>query len=153
MEPQISSYPFSTFSPTDTPLAVPYFSCPCLRLRYLSILYPTTLNQQGNKALISWVEPITKPLPWSYVLSKAILVDFHHDGIKGNMKRVVMHTRVSLNSYNVNALVNYKVMTIIKWKTLMGWYAPVLAFAWEGVSLLAASWRLTPKAPSSAPLA
>jgi hypothetical protein len=45
------------------------------------------------------------------------------------MELVLMDSRVSLNSYNINAQVNDKVIKVIKRKTLMGWYAPVLAFA------------------------
>jgi hypothetical protein len=41
-------------------------------------------------------------------------MDFHHDRIKGDMERVVMHSRVSLNSYNINAHVNYNMMIVIK---------------------------------------
>jgi hypothetical protein len=41
-------------------------------------------------------------------------MDYHHDRTKGDMERVVIHSRVSLNSYNINAQVNYNVMTIIK---------------------------------------
>jgi hypothetical protein len=36
-------------------------------------------------------------------------MDFHHDRIRDNTERVVVHSRVSLNSYNVNTQVNYKV--------------------------------------------
>jgi hypothetical protein len=43
-------------------------------------------------------------------------MDFHHDRIKGDMERVVMQYRVSLNSNNVNAQVKYIVMTVIKQK-------------------------------------
>jgi hypothetical protein len=40
-------------------------------------------------------------------------MDFHHDRIKENLERVVMHYRVPLNFYNIIAQVN-KVNTIIK---------------------------------------
>jgi hypothetical protein len=40
-------------------------------------------------------------------------MDFHHDRIKGDMEIVVMHSMVSLKSYNINAQVNY-IMTVIK---------------------------------------
>jgi hypothetical protein len=43
-------------------------------------------------------------------------MDFHHNWIKDDMERIVMHSRVSLNSYNVNAQVNYNVITVIKQK-------------------------------------
>jgi hypothetical protein len=43
-------------------------------------------------------------------------MDYHHDRIKEDMERVVMHSRVLLNSYNVNAQINYKVMIVIKQK-------------------------------------
>jgi hypothetical protein len=39
------------------------------------------------------------------LLSIAILTDLHHDSIKDDLERVVMHFRVSINSYNVNAQV------------------------------------------------
>jgi hypothetical protein len=39
------------------------------------------------------------------LLSIAILTDLHHNSIKDDLKRVVMHFRVSINSYNVNAQV------------------------------------------------
>jgi hypothetical protein len=60
------------------------------------------------------VEPATRLLPWFYPLNIALLTNYHHDMIKGDMERVVMHSRVSLNSYNVNAQVNYNVMIVIK---------------------------------------
>jgi hypothetical protein len=41
-------------------------------------------------------------------------MDYHHDRIKGDMERVVMHYRVSLNSYNINAQGDYKAMIVIK---------------------------------------
>jgi hypothetical protein len=47
-------------------------------------------------------------------------MDFHHDRIKGDVERVVMHSRVSLKSYNVNAQVIHNLMTVIKVKTLNG---------------------------------
>jgi hypothetical protein len=40
-----------------------------------------------------------------------------------------IHSRVSFNSYSINALVNKNLKTVVKQKTLEGWYAPVLAFA------------------------
>jgi hypothetical protein len=60
------------------------------------------------------VEPATQLLPCFYKLSIAVLMDFHHDNIKDDMERVVMQSRVSLNSYNVNAQVNYNIMIFIK---------------------------------------
>jgi hypothetical protein len=63
------------------------------------------------------------------MLSIVVLTDYLHDRNKDDVERVVMHPRVSLNSYNINAQVNYKVMTVIKQKTLMGRYAPVLVLA------------------------
>jgi hypothetical protein len=41
-------------------------------------------------------------------------MDFHHDRVKDNMERIVMHSRISLNSYNVNTQVNYNVIIVIK---------------------------------------
>jgi hypothetical protein len=41
-------------------------------------------------------------------------MDYHHDRIKDDMERGVMHSRVSLNSYDINAQVNYKVLIVIK---------------------------------------
>jgi hypothetical protein len=55
--------------------------------------------------------------------------EYHHNRIKDDMGRIVIHSRVSINFYNVNAQDNYNLMTIIKSKTLMERYAPVLAFA------------------------
>jgi hypothetical protein len=43
-------------------------------------------------------------LPEFYPLSISLLMEFHHDRIKGATKRVVMQSRVSINAYNVNAL-------------------------------------------------
>jgi hypothetical protein len=40
-------------------------------------------------------------------------MDYHHNRTKGDMDRVVMHSRVSLNSYIINAQV-IKVMMVIK---------------------------------------
>jgi hypothetical protein len=71
-------------------------------------------DQQGIKALISRVEPATRLLSWFYQLNIALLTDYHHDRIKGDMERVVMHYRVSLNSYNINAQGDYKAMIVIK---------------------------------------
>jgi hypothetical protein len=64
---------------------------------------------------------------------------------KGDVERVVMQSRVSLNSYNVNAESyndqrNYKAKTLI-----MEWYGSVLALLGKRVRLLAASRRLSPK--------
>jgi hypothetical protein len=56
-------------------------------------------------------------------------MNFHHDRIKVIYKRVVMHSRVSFNSYNINAKVNNNLKTVVKRKPYMGWYAPVLDFA------------------------
>jgi hypothetical protein len=41
-------------------------------------------------------------------------MDYHHDKIKGAIKRVVMHSRVSSNSYNINAQVTNNLKTVIK---------------------------------------
>jgi hypothetical protein len=41
---------------------------------------------------------------------------FHHDRIKDDIEWIIMHSRVSLNSYNINAQVNYKVIIVIKQK-------------------------------------
>jgi hypothetical protein len=49
------------------------------------------------------MEPATWLLPEFYPLSIALLMDYQHDRIKGPIKRVVMHSMVSINSYNVNA--------------------------------------------------
>jgi hypothetical protein len=46
--------------------------------------------------------------------SIVVLMDYHHDRNKDDVERVVMYSRVSLNSYNVNAQVNCKVMIVIK---------------------------------------
>jgi hypothetical protein len=73
-----------------------------------------SMNQHGIEALISFVEHATRLLPLVYILCIAILMDYHHDRVKGDMERVVMHSRVSLNSYNINAQVNYKVTAVIR---------------------------------------
>jgi hypothetical protein len=41
-------------------------------------------------------------------------MDYHHDRIKDATKRVVMHYRVSFNSYNINAQVTNNLKTIVK---------------------------------------
>jgi hypothetical protein len=46
-----------------------------------------------------------------YQISISLLTDFHHNRINGDMEQVIMHSRVSLNSYNINAQVNDKVIT------------------------------------------
>jgi hypothetical protein len=61
------------------------------------------------------------------------------------MEREVMHFRDSLNSYNVNAQVNYPPATIIKPKTLIGWYTPVFAMLKNKVRLLTDLRQLPPK--------
>jgi hypothetical protein len=50
------------------------------------------------------------------MLSILVLMDYYYNGNKDDEGRVVMHSRVSANSYNVNAQVNYKLVTIIKQK-------------------------------------
>jgi hypothetical protein len=40
-----------------------------------------------------------------------------------------MHSRVSSNSYNINAQVNNNLKIVVKQKLYRGWYALVLAFA------------------------
>jgi hypothetical protein len=47
-------------------------------------------------------------------------MDYHHDRIKGATKRVVMHSRVSSNSYNINAQVTSNLKTVVKQKILNG---------------------------------
>jgi hypothetical protein len=41
-------------------------------------------------------------------------MDYHHDRIKGATKRIVMHYRVSSNSYNINAQVTNNLKTVVK---------------------------------------
>jgi hypothetical protein len=41
-------------------------------------------------------------------------MDYHHDRIKGATKRVVMDSRVSPNSYNINAQVTSNLKTVVK---------------------------------------
>jgi hypothetical protein len=43
-------------------------------------------------------------------------MDYHHDRIKGATKRVVMHSRVSSNSYNINAQVINNLKAVVKRK-------------------------------------
>jgi hypothetical protein len=59
------------------------------------------MSQQGIKVLIKEVEPATQLLALVYILSIASLMNYHHDRHKNNVERVVTHSRVSLNSYNV----------------------------------------------------
>jgi hypothetical protein len=42
-----------------------------------------------------------------------------------------MLSRVSSNSYNINAQVNNNLKTVVKRKPYIGWFAPVLAVAQE----------------------
>jgi hypothetical protein len=48
------------------------------------------------------VEHVARLLSEFYLLSIALLTDFDLDRIKVT-KKVVMHSRVSINSYNINA--------------------------------------------------
>jgi hypothetical protein len=52
---------------------------------------------------MSLVEPATQLLSEVYTLSIALLMDYHHDRIKGAIERIVMHSRVSINAYNITA--------------------------------------------------
>jgi hypothetical protein len=49
------------------------------------------------------VEPATQLLLEFYPLRIALLMDYHHDRIKGAIKWVVRHSSVSINAYNVSA--------------------------------------------------
>jgi hypothetical protein len=62
------------------------------------------------------VEHATRLLAWLYPLNIALLMNYHHDRANGDMERVVMYSRVSLNSYILNEQVNYNVMAVIKRK-------------------------------------
>jgi hypothetical protein len=62
------------------------------------------------------MELATRLLPWFYQLSIALLTDFHHDRINGDIEHVVMNFRVLINSCNLNAQINYNLMTVIKQK-------------------------------------
>jgi hypothetical protein len=62
------------------------------------------------------VEPTTQLLPEFYPLNIALLTDYHHDRIKAATKRVVMHSRVSSNYYNINAQVTNNLKTVVKQK-------------------------------------
>jgi hypothetical protein len=65
------------------------------------------------------VKPTTRVLPELYPLCIALLTDYHHDRIKGATKRVVVHSRVSLNSYNINAQVTSNLKRVVKRKILI----------------------------------
>jgi hypothetical protein len=41
----------------------------------------------------------------------------------------IMHSRVSSNSYNMNAQVNNNLKIVVNQKPYRGWYAPVSVFA------------------------
>jgi hypothetical protein len=66
------------------------------------------------------VESTTRLIPEFYLLSIALLMDYHRDRIKGAIKRVVMHYRVSSNSYNINAQVTSNLKTVVKKQILNG---------------------------------
>jgi hypothetical protein len=93
------------------------------------IIFITNHSNKDQNTEISRVEPTTRLLSWSCLLSIAILTDFHHDRINDNVERVVIISTVPLNSYNINAQVNLESKDGYKAKILMGWYAPKLAFA------------------------
>jgi hypothetical protein len=57
---------------------------------------------------------VTRLLPWFYQLRIALMTDFQHDRSKGDLEQVVMHSRVSIDSCNVNAQINYNLMIVIK---------------------------------------
>jgi hypothetical protein len=58
------------------------------------------------------VEFATRLLLEFYLLSIALLMDFPLDRIK--VYKGIMHSKVSFNSYNINAQVNNNLRTIIK---------------------------------------
>jgi hypothetical protein len=62
------------------------------------------------------------PLTSTGVLSAkiALLTNYHHDRIKGATKWVLMHSRVSPNSYNINAQVTSNLKIVVKQKILNG---------------------------------
>jgi hypothetical protein len=64
------------------------------------------------------VEPATRLLPEFYALSIALLMYYHHDRIKGATKRVAMHSKVSSNTYNINAQVTSNLKIDVKQKNL-----------------------------------
>jgi hypothetical protein len=111
--------PSPTFPSDDTPLSPSCPTQPQIRLTYQFSNQPT-LRQQGNKALISQVKLATRLLLWVYILSIAILKDYNHDRNKDDVERVLMHSRVSSNSYNIDAQVNCKVMIVIRQKPYWG---------------------------------
>jgi hypothetical protein len=121
---------------TDLSIRYSPLSPSCLAQSYIK---PTTIypNSQLNPCEPIGDKKALTLISGTYHLTSTIVLStkhsttngFHHDRIKDDMERVIMHSRVSLNSYNINAQVNYKVTTVIKRKTLMGWYAPLLAFA------------------------
>jgi hypothetical protein len=60
------------------------------------------------------VEPATRLLSEFYLLSIALLTDYNHDMVKGATKRVVIHSRVSSNSYSINAQVTNNLKIVVK---------------------------------------
>jgi hypothetical protein len=51
------------------------------------------------------VKPATRLLPWVYILSIAVLIDYNHNRNKGGVERIIMQSRVLSNAYNINAQV------------------------------------------------
>jgi hypothetical protein len=58
----------------------------------------------------------TRLLPSTYLLSIAVLTDYYYNRNKDDVERIVMHSRVSSNSYNINAQVKYQSQIVIKKK-------------------------------------
>jgi hypothetical protein len=59
------------------------------------------------------VESVTQLLPELYLLNIALLTNFPPDRFMVIYKGI-MHSRVSFNSYNINAQVNNNLRTVIK---------------------------------------
>jgi hypothetical protein len=77
-------------------------------------------------------EPTTRLLSRVYMLSIVVLMDYHHNRNKDDVERVVMHSRVTLNSYNVNAQVETSTKDSYKEKTLMEKICSDACFAQKG---------------------
>jgi hypothetical protein len=60
------------------------------------------------------LEPATRLLLWSCLLSIAILTDFHHDRIKDSQEIVVMQFSVFIKLLHRKCTSHYKVNTVIK---------------------------------------
>jgi hypothetical protein len=53
-------------------------------------------------------------LPSTCLLSIAVLTDYYYNRNKDDVERIVMHSMISSNSYNINAQVKYQPNILIK---------------------------------------